>query len=136
MMKKTYEELIKLNSFEERFDYLKTTAMVGTKTFGKNRYLNQKFYLGYAWIQARNKAIIRDNGYNLGVDGYEIIGTIQVHHLNPITTEMIVNNHPDLFDLNNLITVSDNTHKAIHYGTINTVNKPIIDRKENDTTLW
>lgn len=136
-MSKTYLELIKLQTLEERFRYLKLKGAVGEATFGYDRYLNQIFYKSDEWKSIRNKVILRDKGCDLGILDFPIDKHIIIHHINPITKEDILNRSEKLFDLNNLICVSDRTHKAIHYGDESLL--PIcnfIDRKPNDQCPW
>lgn len=133
---KSYSELIKLETFEERFEYLKLNGRVGESTFGYDRYLNQLFYTTAEWKAARNLVIIRDNGCDLGIDDRIIGGRIFIHHINPITKEDILNRHPKLFDPENLICVSKLTHDAIHYGDENLLIKAPIERSKNDTCPW
>ena len=137
-MNKTYSELIKLPTFEERFKYLKISGIIGEETFGSNRYLNQAFYSSYEWKRFRREVIIRDNGMDLGVNGYDIHGIIIIHHINPISIEDIANVNLDaLMNFENVISTSERTHKAIHYSDDKIVlrTEPII-RKPNDTCLW
>lgn len=136
MKTKSYSKLITLPTFEERFAYLQTDSIIGIETFGHNRYLNQLFYTGKDWLRTRDKALTRDLGLDLGVEGWEIAGTIYVHHINPITVEMVINNDPQLYDLENLICCSFNTHNAIHYGSIDSVIKPFVERQPGDTSPW
>lgn len=136
-MIRTYSELLTFKTFEERFDYLKLNGIVGKDTFGFDRYMNQLLYNNSKeWKAVRRKVIVRDNGCDLGMDGYDILGKILVHHLNPITIDDIKNRSPTIFDLNNLICVSHNTHNAIHYGDENLLVKAPIERKLNDTCPW
>lgn len=135
-MSRSYSELVRLPTFEERFDYLKFSAKIGEKTFGYERYLNQMFYGTPEWRAFRREAIIRDNGCDLGLEGYDIPDRIEVHHINPITAEMIENNEPCLMDLENVICTSSRTHKAIHYGDKNLLPKLPIERRPNDTCPW
>lgn len=135
-MNKSYNELIRLKTFEERFEYLMIRSTVGKDTFGSERYINQLLYTSGKWRRRRDDVIIRDNGCDLGVVGYEIYGPITVHHINPITVEDIVYEHPCVFDMNNLIsTATDTTHKAIHYSNENIIFQPI-ERFINDTCPW
>lgn len=139
MMTKSYEELSKLTTFEERFRYLKLDGVVGAETFGSDRYLNQILYQDSSssgWRSVRRKVILRDNGNDLGCDDRPINGRVIVHHLNPISKEDILNRDPKIFDLNNLICVSHNTHLAIHYGSEDLLMKDPIERKPNDTCPW
>ena len=133
----SYSELITLPTFEERYRYLKLSGVVGEETFGSHRYLNQAYYKSPEWKQARNNAIIRDNGCDLAMEGFEIRDRIYIHHLNPITMEDILDRSPALFDLDNLICTSFDTHKAIHFGDESML--PINyfhERTPGDTILW
>ena len=136
MLSKTYHGMLSFDNFEDRFEYLKLSGRVGSDTFGSHRYLNQRFYRSREWKSARSKTIIRDNGCNLGIADRPIGGIIFVHHINPITVEMIENFDPELFDLNNLVCVDDLTHTAIHYGNSNSIERDYTPRKPGDTKLW
>lgn len=134
---KTYSELIKIPSFEDRFKYLCLDGNVGEATFGGHRYLNQMLYKSPEWKSTRREVILRDNGCDLAHEDYEIIGSIYIHHLNPITIDDILNRSPCVFDLENLICTSFKTHNAIHYGTDDVAfNKQLINRSKNDTCPW
>ena len=138
MARKSYKELSKLKTFEERFEYLKLgDNNVGDDTFGSHRYLNQTLYKSPEWKRVRDEVIIRDFGRNLGLEGEEIGegSKILIHHLNPITQEDIVNSNPCVFDPDNLICTDHSTHNAIHYGSITTVNR-YVERQPGDTRLW
>ena len=135
-MIKTYNEMIKLPTFEERFEYLKLGGYVGKETFGFDRYLNQVLYRSYEWKQIRNQIILRDKGCDLAVEGREIFDKILVHHINPITLEDINNRNPEIFNPNNLVTVSFNTHQAIHFSSADILVKDPVERKPGDTNLW
>lgn len=137
MSTKSYRELIKIPTFEERFEYLKIGAGVGESTFGSKRYLNQILYKTDEWLSVRDKIIVRDKGCDLGIPDREIIGgRILVHHINPITIEDILNRDPKVFDPNNLITIAHMTHEAVHYGNEDLLIKDPIERRPNDTCLW
>lgn len=133
---KTYSELIKLPTFEERFNYLKTGGFVGHETFGFDRYLNQQFYHSLEWRSVRDYVIIRDNGCDLGIDGREIVGKVLIHHINPLTQDDIINRTKFLLDPEYLITTMHLTHNAIHYGDENILLKDPIERSMNDTCPW
>lgn len=133
---KTYSEMITLPTFEERFEYLKIGGFVGKETFGYDRYLNQVLYNSPEWKKCRQKIIIRDNGCDLGCEGYEIHGRIIIHHINPITLEDILKRSPKIFDPDNLITTVHNTHNAIHYGDRDLLLIAPIERSRNDTCPW
>ena len=125
-----------LQTFEERFEYLKLNGVVGKETFGFDRRLNQILYKNPKWRRKRNDIIIRDNGCELGIEGREIYGPVLVHHINPITVEDILNNNPMVYDDENLICVTRNTHNAIHYSDEDILVKDPIERKPNDTCPW
>lgn len=133
---KRYSELINIPTYEERFKYLQLKGAVGDDTFGYDRYLNQILYNSPEWKRLRNQIIIRDNGRDLGCEGYEIYGRILIHHMNPITVEDIVSRDPIVFDPENLICVSHNTHNAIHYGDENLLIMSPVERTKNDTCPW
>lgn len=133
---KTYSELITIPTFEERFEYLQLKGSVGKDTFGYDRYLNQVLYRSPEWKRLRNQIIIRDCGCDLACDGYDVYGKVLIHHLNPITVEDVLARSRKVFDPNNLVCVSHNTHNAIHYGDVDLlVTGPII-RTKNDTCPW
>lgn len=134
---RTYEELSKLKTFEERYEYLKLDGSVGEETFGFDRYLNQKFYkYDPDWKKIRDEVIFRDNGCDLGIEGREINGLILVHHMNPITKDDILNRSEYLLNPNYLITTIKSTHDAIHYGSSDLLMKDPIVRSKNDTCPW
>ena len=133
---KSYSVVILLPTLEERFEYLKLKGAVGVETFGYDRYLNQILYHDPEWKRVRREVIIRDNGCDLGVEGHTIQGRILVHHINPITVDDIRLRRRCVFDLDNLICTSHDTHNAIHYGDVNLLPKNPIERKPNDTCPW
>ena len=134
---RTYEELSKLKTFEERYEYLKLDGSVGEETFGFDRYLNQKFYkYDPDWKKIRDEVIFRDNGCDLGIEGREINGLILVHHMNPITKDDILNRSEYLLNPNYLITTIKSTHDAIHYGSEDLLMKDPVVRSKNDTCPW
>lgn len=135
-MIRTYSELIQLPTFEERFEYLRLDGSVGQATFGYDRYLNQILYNSPEWKHFRRDIIIRDNGCDLACEGYEIRGRIIIHHINTISIEDIVNRNPMVFDPENVITTTHNTHNAIHYGDKELLVTVPIERSANDTCLW
>lgn len=131
-----YSELITLPTFEERFKYLQLNGQVGKSTFGFDRYINQNFYRSSEWKRVRNEIILRDNGCDLGMEGYEIHGRILIHHMNPITIADIESMSEYLMNPEYLISTIHNTHNAIHYGDENLLIKEPIERKPNDTCPW
>lgn len=133
---KTYSELIKLPTFEERYQYLRLSGRVGDDTFGFDRYLNQNFYRSAKWKRIRDEVIVRDNGCDLGMEDRIIYGKILIHHMNPITDKDILNLTDLLLDPEYLICVTHTTHNAIHYGDESLlVTNPVI-RTRNDTCPW
>lgn len=133
---KTYFELSTLPTFEERYQYLRLNGSVGNSTFGFDRYINQKFYRSAEWKQIRNYVIVRDNGCDLGVDGYEIHEKILIHHMNPIALSDIQNASDYLLNPNYLICVTLATHNAIHYGDETLLIRAPTVRRPNDTCPW
>lgn len=136
MRKRCYSELKQLQTFQERYDYLKLAGEVGNPTFGYNRYFNQRFYHSSEWRNVRNEVILRDNGCDLGVTDYEIHGRIYIHHINPITLQDIETLSDNLLDTDNLICVTFDTHNAIHYGDERTLPKVPLERTPGDTCPW
>jgi hypothetical protein len=134
---RTYSELKDIPTFEERYKYLKLSGTVGLDTFGFDRYLNQAFYKSPEYRKIRQEVILRDNGCDLGLDGYEIFGKILVHHMNPITKRDILDRSDYALNPEYLICVSHNTHNAIHYGdeSLLQLDIPIV-RKPNDQAPW
>lgn len=133
---KTYSELITLPTFLDRFRYLQIGGQVGKETFGYDRYLNQVLYRTPEWKRFRRDIIVRDNGCDLGHPDYEIVGNVLVHHINPITVEDVLNRDYKIFDPENVISTSLNTHNAIHYGSESLlITEPIV-RTKNDTCPW
>lgn len=135
-MIRTYSELIKLKTFKDRFEYLKLDGIVGEETFGFDRYMNQIFYKSREWTSVRRAVIIRDNGCDLGVEGYEIHGKILIHHINPINLSDIVHKTDELLNPDYLITTVLSTHNAIHYGDASLLPALPIERRANDTCPW
>ena len=133
---KTYSELITLPTFEERYRYLRIRGCVGKETFGHDRYLNQILYTSPEWKSFRRKIILRDDGLDLGCEGFNIFGRILVHHINPITVEDVLNRSFKVFDPDNVICCSHNTHQAIHYGDESLLPLLPPERKPNDTCPW
>lgn len=131
----TYSDLIKLPTFEERLEYLRTGGLPSEVTFAELRYLNQKFYNSRMWKLARRNVISRDLGYDLGIPGRTIVGKVMVHHMNPITPEDIIVHQDEIVDPEFLITVSHDTHQAIHYGSP-TRRIVLTERRPGDTRLW
>lgn len=136
MIIRRYSELRRLSTFEERFEYLRLNGMIGKDTFGFDRIFNQMFYQSREWKHVRNEVIIRDNGCDLGVEGYEIHGRILIHHMNPIRLEDIQNSTEFLMNPEYLITTVHTTHNAIHYGDASLIPKAPVERRPFDTCPW
>lgn len=136
-MSKSYSELKDLQTYDERLKYLYLNGSVGIETFGDERYLNQLLYRSPEWKRVRDQVIMRDQGFDLGVEDVLIDGPIYVHHINPITPDDILERRQNVFDLNNLISMSRSSHDAIHYGRkSNVMNNDLVERKQDDTKLW
>lgn len=134
---RNYFDLKKLPTFEERFEYLKLNGNVADDTFGFQRWLNQKFYKSREWRKVRDIVIVRDNGCDLGVPGCEIQSQLYIHHMNPITPDDIINENDDILNPKFLVTVSFDTHEAIHYSDRSILPRyNLIERLPGDTTLW
>jgi len=133
---KSYQQLKKIETFEGRYEYLKLNGIVGKQTFGWDRYFNQRFYHSLVWQRVRDKVIIRDSGCDLGVSGFEIHNKIIIHHINPIWIEDLREGNQDILNLEFLISVSDRTHQAIHYGDASLLPQIPLIRKSGDTKLW
>lgn len=135
-MIRCYTDLIQLPTFEERYQYLRLGGLVGQDTFGFDRYLNQKFYHSHEWKQIRNKIIIRDEGRDLAMPGYELDHGIYIHHMNPIKADDLINVPDDILNPEYLICVSKRTHDAIHFGDSSLLPKLPTKRTPNDTCPW
>lgn len=133
---RTYTLAIGIPSFEDRFEYLKMDGSVGIQTFGGHRYLNQKLYQSEEWRRVRRDVIVRDNGCDLAHPDHPIYGKILIHHLEPITADDILSRRSCVFDMDNLICISYETHNALHYGNSETLPKPYVERTKNDTCPW
>ena len=136
MIIKTSSELIKLKTFEERYEYLRLGGIVGKETFGFDRYLNQTFYKTDEWLSIRDHVIVRDNGCDLGIEGREIHSRILVHHMNPITKEDILSRSEYLLNPEYLICTIKSTHDAIHYGDESLLITIPVERRKNDMCPW
>lgn len=136
MTLRTVHRLFEFKTFIERYEYLKLIGTVGAVTFGFDRYINQMLYTSLEWKQVRDKVMIRDNGCDLGLYDYPIIGRIVIHHMNPVSLEAIEARDPSILDPEFLITTSLRTHQAIHYGDKNLLPKPFVERSRGDTKLW
>lgn len=136
MIIKTYSELRQFKTFKDRYNYLRLVGNVGEETFGFDRFINQLFYKSKEWLRLRDSIIVRDNGCDLGIDGYEIYDKILIHHMNPITLNDIKFKSDFLLNPNYLISTTQPTHNAIHYGDEKLLRQPVIDRIKNDTCPW
>lgn len=133
---RTYSDLRQLDSFIDRFHYLSLGGSVGARTFGFDRWINQAFYRSKEWKDTRARVVVRDNGCDLGVQGYDIFADLLVHHMNPLTVDAIEHGESWILDPEFLITTSLNTHNAIHFGDERLLPRGPIERKPGDTTLW
>lgn len=135
-MIRTYSELRRLATIEERFRYLSLRGNVGEHTFGFERWMNQQFYRSTEWRQIRNHIIVRDNGCDLGVEDFEIHDRVIIHHMNPMTVDDIRDGNADILNPEFLIATSFKTHNAIHYGDERLLPREFVERKPGDTKLW
>jgi hypothetical protein len=135
-MIRTYSELIQFETFEERYQYLALKGFVGSSTFGFDRYINQQFYTSRQWKQIRHHVIARDQGCDLGVEGYEIFNRLVIHHMNPMGPDDIARGESHILDPEVLITTTHRTHNAIHFGDERLIAKPPVERRSGDTKLW
>ncbi len=131
-----YSELKRLKTFKERYEYLRIGGLIGESTFGFERYLNQALYTSQRWRLLRNEIIVRDNGCDLGVEGYDILDKIIVHHMNPLVRDQLIEPDDSIFDPEFLICVSQRTHNAIHYGDDSLLPITMAERRPNDTCPW
>jgi len=136
MTLRTYSEMIRLHSFEDRFEYLSLKGVVGDPTFGFDRWMNQQFYRSREWRHTRERVILRDMGCDLSVPGREIHSRILIHHMNPMSAFDIVHGNEDILDEEFLITTQHATHNAIHYGDANLLPREYVARSAGDTKLW
>lgn len=133
---KTYNELCQIDTFEERYHYLKLQGVLGVQTFGFDRWVNQRFYRSHEWKVVRDYVIVRDNGCDLGIPGFEIHSNLLVHHMNPISLNDLNHGEEWIIDPNFLITTSLRTHNAIHYGNESLLPREPTVRKAGDTKFW
>lgn len=133
---RSYSELSRLETFEDRFDYLVLNGAVGEETYGYDRWINQRFYKSREWQRTRDLVIARDEGLDLGIPGYDIRYGILIHHMNPLQLSDIIHGSDSALNPENLITTTKRTHNAIHYGNRSLLPKPFTSRSRNDTRLW
>lgn len=136
VMKKSYSELIRLPSIEERIEYLMMYGRVGSETFGFDRYVNQRFYRSTQWRNLRHKIIVRDNGCDLAVDGFPVGTRGAIHHINPLSLDDLMSGSESIFDPENLVLCSLQTHNTIHYGWGHPQGYTLCERKPNDQCPW
>lgn len=136
MKHRTYSELVRHKTFEDRFDYLVLHGQVGEQTFGFDRWMNQRFYTSREWRNVRAYVIARDDGCDLGVPGYDIHLQLLIHHINPLTPRDLENGEEWILDPEFLITTTKRTHNAIHYGDRSLLPQPFVQRVPGDTRLW
>lgn len=136
MTSRSYLELKKLPTFEQRFRYLSLRGVVGEQTFGSERYMNQQFYNSTEWKRVRYFVQVRDDGCDLGIVGRDIHDTVYIHHINPLTPDDFKYGRPSLLDPDNLITVTHRTHNAIHYGDETLLFTGLVERRPGDTIDW
>lgn len=133
---RSYSELRHLTTFKERYNYLKLHGRVGAETFGYDRYINQRFYRSVEWKRVRDIVILRDNGCDLGIEGYDIHSRIYIHHMNPMSVDDIDQSNPEILDPEYLICVTFDTHQAIHFGDESLLPQLPVERTPGDTCPW
>ena len=133
---RTYKELVSIDNYLDRYEYLKLGGTVGQETFGFERYLNQKFYRTDEWRKVRDYVIVRDNGCDMAFDGREIHSRILIHHLNPVMPNDILERESWILDPEFLVCVCKQTHDAIHYGDESLLLLDPVIRTKNDTCPW
>lgn len=133
---RSYSELRRIETFEERFDYLALKGVVGDSTFGFDRYINQRFYHSAQWKQIRHHVIARDLGCDLGIEGYDIHARLVIHHMNPMTPQDVMGDDDSILNPEFLITTQHATHNAIHYGDKRLLPRQLAERRPGDTKLW
>lgn len=136
MRLRTWSELQRIQTFEERFEYLRLRGAVGQTTFGYDRHINQQFYTSRQWRQVRHHVIARDLGCDLGIEGYDIHDKIIIHHMNPMSADNIIHGEGHILDPEFLITTTHRTHNAIHYGDERLLPRQLVERRSGDTRLW
>ena len=135
-MIRTYDELMRFDTFLDRYRYLKLSGEVGARTFGSERYLNQGFYKSREWQDIRHHVIARDEALDMGFYENPIPGRIVIHHMNPMRSHDLLEGNEDVLDPRFLISVSHNTHNAIHYGNEDLLPVPYVPRRPGDTRSW
>lgn len=135
-MTRSYSQLRRLETLDERFDYLALRGYVGDSTFGFDRWMNQEFYTSRQWRALRSHVIVRDGGCDLGIEGFEVHKGIVIHHMNPMTADDIKSGDSSILDPEYLISTTLRTHNAIHYGDKRSLLRPFAERSRNDTKLW
>lgn len=135
-MIRTFTQLQRLETFEERYRYLRLRGDVGGTTFGYDRWINQKFYASSEWKRVRNEVIVRDNGCDLAMPGHDIFDRVYIHHMNPITLDQVEHGDYAILNPEFLISTTHQTHNAIHYGDEHALPKPFVERRPGDTKLW
>lgn len=135
MITRSYTELRQMDDFDERFRYLALRGRVGAETFGFERHMNQEFYRSYQWKRVRRMVLLRDNNCDLGVEGYDIPSGLHIHHMNPITLDDIYDGNPDILDPEFLISTTQATHNAIHYGDERQLPRSLTERRPGDTWI-
>lgn len=132
---RTYSELIQLTDFDERFRYLALRGSVGDVTFGHERRINQEFYHSSQWKRTRRLVLIRDDNCDLAVPGYDIPHGLHIHHMNPVTIDDLMDGNPAVWDPEFLISTTQLTHNAIHYGDERQLPRSFTERRPGDTWI-
>ena len=132
---KTYNTLKQIPNFQDKLKYLQLNYNLGEQV-NSNRRIMDKFYNSSVWKKTKQQIILRDKGCDLGDPDYPIskYEKVLVHHIDPITSDDILNNIDKVLSPDNLITTTLDTHNKIHYSTSHIINH--VERFEGDTKLW
>jgi hypothetical protein len=130
---RSYSELLQIPTFDERYEYLALRGRVGDITFGRERRFNQDFYHSTQWKRIRRIVLLRDNNCDLGIEGYDIASGLHIHHMNPMTMDDLYEGNPDILNPEYLISTSQATHNAIHYGDERQLPRSFTERRPGDT---
>lgn len=134
---RTYTDLRRMRTLEERFEYLQLGGTIGVETFGFDRWINQQFYRSTEWKHVRDIVIARDNGMDLGTPDVPIQGSHLIHHMNPLSLEDFEEASDNLLDPEFLITTALRTHNAIHFGDRSMLRlTEFVERRPGDTVPW
>lgn len=125
----TYDELIQIPTYGDRLRRLQLANNPAVSP----RDISNSFYKSSEWMRLRKEIITRDLACDIAVPGMWIEGRVLVHHIDPLTSYDLENETDKLFDPQNLVCVSYETHNKIHYLQHMDTYK---ERTKGDTKLW